>query len=56
MRYIKSALISDELYSTDKFMAHKGTYDWLIIEKSGIIWNEWEFGKMKCCGFECGLA
>lgn len=56
MRYIKSTLISDELYSTDKLRHTMGTDDWLTFEKSGIIWNEWELGKMKCCLFECGLA
>lgn len=48
MRYIKSALISDELYSTDEFMAHNGNLQLTDYLKA---WNNLEFGKMKCCVF-----
>lgn len=47
MRYKKSALISDELYSTDKFIAHNGNLrladyreEWNNLERMRIWENE----------------
>lgn len=40
MRYIKSTLISDELYSNDEFMAHNGN-----LRLAGYLkdWNNFEW-------------
>lgn len=45
--FIESAMIFEELHSTDEFM--HGTqlieiHDLLTVGKSGMIWNDWEFG------------